>query len=172
MPECACGHCHLIGVRKSFLNTILSDSGQNLVTGHCVSWLVSLRVRNMLPDTMILGVGQVVMDKDRSNVVGLPMFIEGCKSLGYEDEEEARLSKVGDLSVQCIFVESDVVHAVLPKVTELFEYLLLRGGSRNLALEDSEDTGCHPLTGCGIMDDSPQRFSSNDSYVASFNRTN
>ena len=29
------------------------------------------------------------MDKDRSNVVGLPLFTEGCKALGYEDEEEA-----------------------------------------------------------------------------------
>ena len=29
------------------------------------------------------------MDKDRSNHVGLPLFMEGCKALGYEDEEEA-----------------------------------------------------------------------------------
>ena len=32
------------------------------------------------------------MDKDRSNHVGLPLFLEGCKALGYEDEEEAFLS--------------------------------------------------------------------------------
>lgn len=52
---------------------------------------------------------KVVMDKDRSNHVGLPLFLEGCKALGYEDEEE---------------------------VKELFEHLLLRGGSRNLSVED------------------------------------
>eukprot|EP00438_Fugacium_kawagutii_P028219 Skav200388 [mRNA] locus=scaffold2518:469066:471100:- [translate_table: standard] len=32
---------------------------------------------------------KAVMDKDRSNHVGLPLFLEGCKALGYEDEEEA-----------------------------------------------------------------------------------
>ena len=32
------------------------------------------------------------MDKDRSNHVGLPLFLEGCKALGYEDEEEANFS--------------------------------------------------------------------------------
>lgn len=32
------------------------------------------------------------MDKDRSNHVGLPLFLEGCKALGYEDEEEAKFS--------------------------------------------------------------------------------
>ena len=29
------------------------------------------------------------MDKDRSNHVGLQLFLEGCKALGYEDEDEA-----------------------------------------------------------------------------------
>lgn len=71
--------------------------------------LEKFRVMSLMHHESIQHMWKVVMDKDRSNVVGLPMFIEGCKSLGYEDEEE---------------------------VTELFEYLLLRGGSRNLALED------------------------------------
>ena len=54
---------------------------------------------------------EAVMDKENCNVVGLELFTEGCKGLGYEDEEE---------------------------VKELFEHLLLRGGSRSLALEDIE----------------------------------
>ena len=29
------------------------------------------------------------MDKENCNVVGLELFMEGCKALGYEDEEEA-----------------------------------------------------------------------------------
>lgn len=34
------------------------------------------------------------MDKDRSNHVGLQLFLEGCKALGYEDEDEAKLRRV------------------------------------------------------------------------------
>lgn len=37
---------------------------------------------------------QAVMDKDRSNHVGLQLFLEGCKALGYEDEDEAKLRRV------------------------------------------------------------------------------
>jgi len=71
--------------------------------------LEKFRVMSLMNHKSIEHMWKVVMDKDRSNHVGLPLFLEGCKALGYEDEEE---------------------------VKELFEHLLLRGGSRNLSVED------------------------------------
>jgi len=50
-----------------------------------------------------------LMDIERTNAVSLKLFMQGCRSLGYEDETE---------------------------VEELFRLLLLKGGSQHLVLED------------------------------------
>ena len=128
------------------------------------------------------------MDKDRSNHVGLQLFLEGCKALGYEDEDEANceeclfesfvcgfperrvntpkswsclvishyfkksaaLLKLKTISGNTLlsapgFFESSIPRKTL-QVNELFEDLLLRGGSRNLSLEDFS-LGCFEANG-------------------------